>query len=56
MADAIEKGARTIVAPSSFRRLFLLDRILPAQTETSLCREGRGAVAVFSERRGTAGR
>jgi uncharacterized protein len=35
---AIEKGARTIVQPTAFRLLFLLNRLFPKQTEKSMCK------------------
>jgi short-subunit dehydrogenase len=35
---AIEKGSRTVVAPATFRLLFLLNRLFPRQTEASMCK------------------
>jgi uncharacterized protein len=34
--SAVEKGSRTIVAPTSFRLLFLLNNLFPALTEASM--------------------
>jgi uncharacterized protein len=36
IVSAIEKGARTVVAPTSFRLLFFLNSLFPTQTEASL--------------------
>ena len=38
IVSAIEKGSRTIIAPSSFRLLFLLNALFPRQIEASLCK------------------
>jgi short-subunit dehydrogenase len=37
IVGAIEKGARTIVQPATFRLLFLLNSLFPKRTEASLC-------------------
>jgi len=38
VASAIEKGSRTLIAPSTFRLLFLLNRLFPRRTEALLCK------------------
>lgn len=38
IVSGIEKGARTIVEPAAFKRLFLLNWLFPKQTEKSMCR------------------
>jgi len=38
IVSAIERGSRTIVAPKSFRFLFLLNNVFPAQSEAFLSR------------------
>lgn len=38
IVSAIENGKRTVIAPASFRWLFLLNRLFPAQSEASLCK------------------
>lgn len=38
IAGAIEKGSRTVVAPASFRLVFLLNSLFPRQTEATMCK------------------
>jgi short-subunit dehydrogenase len=46
IASGIERRARTVIAPTTFRGLFLMSELFPSQLDASMAKGGRGAKAI----------